>query len=247
MPHTNRKKSSQNSKPKPLIVHSKRQQIEDNDGWTHVIEAPRRANPARGKEWLHAGDFEKNGVSYINRTLAEVRKDFEHYTKQWEDSEASGALRSTLAENNGVKKVENVIVLGLGSLQSARREGRRASYTQLAALRTVVEVLGMCQRTVGYSYADSIVGEGLDCTFQDPQFTDLDVEFLASLGYAVVEDPKAIGKIGNGSLVYAIHCYADVYLAVSEGPRPAMMVVTDVGNFGRFNVYVHVRFSGGGG
>jgi hypothetical protein len=61
----------------------------------------------------------------------------------------------------------------------------------------------------------------------------------------VVEDPEAIGKIGSGSLVYAIHCYADVYLAVSEGPRPSMMVVTDVGNFGRFNVYVNVWFSGG--
>lgn len=58
----------------------------------------------------------------------------------------------------------------------------------------------------------------------------------------MVEDPEAIGKIGSSSLVYAIHCYANVYLAVSEGPRPSIMVVTDVGNFGRFNVYVHMRF-----
>lgn len=54
----------------------------------------------------------------------------------------------------------------------------------------------------------------------------------------MVEDPEAIGKITESTLVYAIHCYADVYMAVSEGPRPSMMVITDVDNFGRFTVYV---------
>jgi hypothetical protein len=51
-----------------------------------------------------------------------------------------------------------------------------------------------------------------------------------------VEDPEAISKITGNTLVYAIHCYADVYMTVAEGPRPAMMVITDVENFGRFNV-----------
>ena len=41
------------------------------------------------------------------------------------------------------RKVTNIIVLGLGSLQSARREGRRATLTQLAALQTIVQHLGM--------------------------------------------------------------------------------------------------------
>jgi hypothetical protein len=59
----------------------------------------------------------------------------------------------------------------------------------------------------------------------------------------VVEDPEAIGKVTDSTVVYAIHCYADVYMAVAEGPRPAMMVITDVENFGRFNVYVKEAFS----
>jgi hypothetical protein len=146
MPHTNRKKNSQNTKSKPHIVHTKRQQIEDSDGWTHVVDAPRRSTPAKGKGLLHTGDFEKNGVSYIRRTLEEMRKDFEYYTKQWESNEACNDLKRNLGEKEGKMKVENVIVLGLGSLQSARREGRRASFTQLAALRTIVEILGKsCQ------------------------------------------------------------------------------------------------------
>jgi hypothetical protein len=52
----------------------------------------------------------------------------------------------------------------------------------------------------------------------------------------VVEDPEAFGRITENSLVYAIHCYADVYKSVSEGPRPAIMVGTDVEKFGKFNM-----------
>jgi hypothetical protein len=86
-------------------------------------------------------------------------------------------------------------------------------------------------------------GEKLQCVFQDPQFTDLDKEFLTSLGYTVVDDPEAFSKITEHSLVYAIHCYADVYKSVSKGPRPAAMVGTDVENFGKFNTYVSCRRS----
>lgn len=92
-----------------------------------------------------------------------------------------------------------------------------------------------------YQYLLTLTSKGddkLECIFQDPQFTDLDRQFLTSLGYTVVHDPEAIGKITVNTLVYAIHCYADVYMAVSEGPHPSVMVITDVENFGRFNVYV---------
>lgn len=143
MPHTNRKRNPQNNRSKPQLVHTKRQQIEDSEGWTHVVDAPRGTTLRKGKDWLHAGDFEKNGASYINRTLEEIRKDFEHYTQQWEISEACESLKKSLRKIEGKRRVDNAVVLGLGSLQSARREGRRASYTQLAALRTMVEALGM--------------------------------------------------------------------------------------------------------
>ena len=78
--------------------------------------------------------------------------------------------------------------------------------------------------------------ESLRCVFQDPQFTDLDKEFLTSLGYQVVDDPLAFGCITEKSLVYAIHCYSQVYKSVAEAPRPAMMIGTDVDNFGKFNL-----------
>lgn len=161
MPHTNRKKKSTTStvsekKPQPKIFHTKRQQIEDDDGWTHVIDTPRKSqlNVKQGHS-LHTGDFEKNGVSYIERTLEELRADLEYYGKLWESGEGCGRLKELLMKGEGEgegkeegKRLERVrvgdmVCLGLGSLQSARREGRRASFTQLAALKTIMKVLGM--------------------------------------------------------------------------------------------------------
>ena len=126
------------------MVHTKRQQIEDEEGWTHVIDTPRKGKKLDPEEggWQHAGDFEKSGVSYINKTLKEMGDDYDHYAKQWKTNEACSLLRDKLASAEGNFAIENVVCLGLGSLQSARREGRRASHIQVAALRTIVEILG---------------------------------------------------------------------------------------------------------
>jgi hypothetical protein len=155
MPHTNRKKRSSAStstsgekKAGPKLLHTKRQQIEDDDGWTHVIDTPRKSQvKAKEGQPLHAGDFERNGVSYIDRTLEEMKADLDYYQKQWESSDAcAGLLEKFVGQGEGKEdggvKIGDVVCLGLGSLQSARREGRRASFTQLAALRTIVDALG---------------------------------------------------------------------------------------------------------
>lgn len=57
-----------------------------------------------------------------------------------------------LVSGTGRVSVQRVVCLGLGSLQSARREGRRASFVQLVALRVLIEELGMacvCLRSTG--------------------------------------------------------------------------------------------------
>lgn len=225
MPHTNRKKQSSTAKEKThrsKLVRTKRQQIEDDDGWTHVIDIPRGVQvKVEEGQLLHAGDFERDGISYVERTVDEMKADLEYYQKQWESNEACAVLKDKLVGDSRLK-VGDVVCLGLGSMQSARREGRRASFIQLAALRTIMEILAG--------------EEKLQCIFQDPQFMDHDKELLASLGYTVVDDPLAFGRITQKSLVYAIHCYAQVYKLVAEGPRPALMIGTDVENFKKFNL-----------
>ncbi|KAL2074074.1 hypothetical protein VTL71DRAFT_7852 [Oculimacula yallundae] len=220
-----KKSSSKNKTPpaQPQIVHTKRKEIEGEDGWIHIVDKPRSFQPDANakKHILQGGDFEVKGVSYVHRTLVEMKEDFEHWKRSWEERPTCEILKEKLKEVESGRKIENVVVLGLGSLQSARREGRRSSATQLAALQTIVNGLG--------SSSD------MQVIFQDPQFTVLDKEFLASLGYKVVKDPEAFAEVGEGSLVYAIHCYADVYKSVAERPRPAVLIGTDVGNFAKFD------------
>ncbi|CZT12426.1 uncharacterized protein RAG0_16243 [Rhynchosporium agropyri] len=225
--HTKKKKKSFKTKTatpaQPAIVHTKRKEIEGEDGWIHIVDKPRSFQPdaSAKKHILQGGDFEVKGVSYVHRTLVEMKEDFEHWKRSWEDRPTCEILKDKLKEVEMDRKISNVVVLGLGSLQSARREGRRSSATQLAALQSIVD--GLQNKSE------------IQVVFQDPQFTVLDKEFLVSLGYTVVKDPQAFAEVGEGSLVYAIHCYADVYKAVAERPKPAVLIGTDIGNFARFD------------
>ncbi|RDW62275.1 hypothetical protein BP6252_11708 [Coleophoma cylindrospora] len=222
MPHTNRKKKSSTGAPAPKVIHTKRQEVEDADGWTHVVEGRRhtsRASAAKAKAqepWLQAGDFMENGIAYVTKTLEELGADQEYYARLWRESEAAGQLRRQF---EGRKlQVDRVVVLGLGSLQLARREGRRASHTQLAALRSVMDIIDPTSSIEYY--------------LQDPHFSALDKEYFNSLGYKVLEDPAAFSHITSSTLVYAIHCYAKVYAEINKGPKPAILVATDTKNFG---------------
>lgn len=73
-------------------------------------------------------------------------------------------------------------------------------------------------------------------TFQDPIYTDMDKEFLTSRGQYVVEDPAGFQEIDEDTLVFAIHCYGDVYKKMSESKKPAVLICTDMDNFGKFNL-----------
>jgi hypothetical protein len=222
-----KKKPTTTNDKKPTVIHTKRREIVDDEGWTHVIDAPNRkarAENLKAAPLLHGGDFIVNGVSYVTRTLEEVKQEFEHWKKQWEGSPACAELKSLMVEGGEKgerRKPRDVVFLGMGSLQSSRREGRRASATQLAALQTIIDVLG---------------AKGIEVVLQDPQFTDLDKEFLGGMGYKVVDDPDAFRSITGDSLVYAIHCYVDVYKAISGGPKPALLIGTDIENFGWFGL-----------
>lgn len=141
--------------PQTKHVATKRQEVLDTDGWTHIVETPRhRARAASIKikenEQFHSGDFTINGVSYVNRTLEEMKQDQEYYQKQWDETDAAIEVKEKFASKEAGDKdpkvpVDSVVCLGLGSLQGSRREGRRASHTQLAALRTIIAQLGKFQ------------------------------------------------------------------------------------------------------
>jgi SRR1 protein len=48
------------------------------------------------------------------------------------------------------------------------------------------------------------------------------------MGHIVIDDPGAFAHIGEGSLVFAIHCSSSLYAKISEGVRPAIVVCNDI-------------------
>lgn len=155
MPHTNRKKKGAAAATPKRIQHTKRQEIEDDEGWTHVVDTPSTRRRAVDIEKVlkgqagGGGDFELNGVAYVNRTVEELARDLEYYTRKWEESDACKGLEEVLKVREGKVLIGDVVALGLGSLMIARREHRRASFTQLAALRTIMKAFGeFCGQTL---------------------------------------------------------------------------------------------------
>lgn len=153
MPHTNRKKKGASAAhKKPLITHTKRKEVLDEEGWVHVIDKPSKprslAPPSEKDEakelWAIAADFKIGNAYYVNRTEEELEIESTRARKAWGQSEACRRVRILLEEKTeGEKeKIKNVVVLGLGSLQNARGEGRKASFTQLVALESILENLG---------------------------------------------------------------------------------------------------------
>lgn len=72
--------------------------------------------------------------------------------------------------------------------------------------------------------------EDVSVVQQDLAFTKLDVEFLSSLTLkqSVVEDPKAFNIVAEESLVYAVHCYLQIYDKVRKVAIPAILIGNDL-------------------
>ncbi|POS86529.1 hypothetical protein EPUL_001608 [Erysiphe pulchra] len=201
-------------------MFTKRREVVDEEGWTHVIDRMQRAPKTQNKTPVsspsHTGDFEVNSIPYINRNLEEVKRDFFYWQKQWDESSACFELREKILSRNEICKIKNVVVLGIGSLLSARREARRCSATQLAAVKTILRVID---------------DETVPVIVQDPQYVKMDQEFLSHLGWTVVENPKAFEMISINSLVFAVHCYRSLYCTIANGCRPAILIGTKLENF----------------
>jgi hypothetical protein len=143
MPHTNRKKKTATSQKTSKstakkFTHSKREFIENEDGWTQVAD----------KGWKSVLRKEKNAAGdpspSIDTTLEEMVKEHERYRKEWESSSACAELKGILLshDKSGNCIVTNAVCLGLGSLQGLSLEWRRSSHIQLAALVTIQGALG---------------------------------------------------------------------------------------------------------
>lgn len=93
--------------------------------------------------WALAADFKVGNSFYVDRTLEEYDVEYSRARKAWGRSEACRQLKVLLeGKTEEERNIENVVCLGLGSLQNASGEGRKASFIQLVALQDVIEGLG---------------------------------------------------------------------------------------------------------
>ncbi|OBT67402.1 hypothetical protein VE03_03132 [Pseudogymnoascus sp. 23342-1-I1] len=163
-------------------------------------------------------------ADYASRTLETMREEFLHYQELWVGSPAYTSLRTTIRalkdRQESYVPIDNVVCLALGSLQSAAEACRAASFTQLAALLTIMELLDLDPQTTPNTF-----------TAQDPLFTPLDATFLSTLGFTAVPDPSGFLAITPTTLVYCIAGYLDMDWVISRGPWPAALVCGDIAVF----------------
>lgn len=218
MPHTNRKKRSGTASASqgPKIIHTKRQLLNDDEGWTHVVDAKKTTKTLEVKELGHKpwdGDVISGETAIVTMDYREMQAEHARFKQQWENSEACASLKAIMAEKKDSIKISSVVCLGLGSLQDWKLQMRRASHTQVAALQTMLECLGC---------------ESAKKTAQEPNATELDRKFLEGIGFESVDDPEAYAKIDGESLVYGVHLYPEQYRGVGKASRPAVLVANDL-------------------
>ena len=205
MPHTNSRTSTAAKRKNAKPVYTKRVILEDDEGWAHVVGG--KTHTSRQAIKSEKGDFSIGQFQYMDKTLEELQKEYESAKKNWEKSSACGELKRLL-KGDQLPKIDNVVAFGLGTFQAVEAQHSRTSMTQVAALSTILESLG---------------GE-IPVVQQDPAFTDLDKDFLATFNHKVADDPQGYKFVTSTSLVYAIHCYPDVYDGIRKAATPAMLI-----------------------
>ncbi|KFY37727.1 hypothetical protein V495_06986, partial [Pseudogymnoascus sp. VKM F-4514 (FW-929)] len=236
--------------PSKKNIHHRRWKLVSNENGSFVIEGGRRpmqihmslSEAFEDDKFLAEADFVLPHVSlhrspgrnghvspglghrgYITRTLQTMREEFEKYQEKWLESSACTSLRGTildLKQQDEYVPIDNIVCLSLGSLQDMVEECRERSFTQLAALMSIIEVLDLDPQTASGKFIA-----------QDPVFTPLDAQFLASLGFVVVDDPEGFLAITPTTLVYSIAGYLDMDWVISQRPWPAALICGDTEAF----------------
>lgn len=127
-------------KPPP---QSKTQRITDSSGWTHVVKGPRGIiDPKTTGRRLEHG--KQVGTTHTLETyLDRFRK---HFTPIWRESDCFRSLFRIFEQE--ILPADNLLItqcvcLGLGSMTA----GSESSSYQLAALISLLEILGMDAQT----------------------------------------------------------------------------------------------------
>ena len=174
-----------------------------DDNWTSVSRSRNSRNPQPIV----------NGTPRPSRdiTLDDIKREFEAKTKQWQKTDCRKQLLRELyrpvEDDDGIAVIERYICVGAGSLSRDNVECRRRSMWQMVVFVDLVRwMLDFYELPIeGYGAKDAVdnwdVHQGRRAQgiwACDPAYTELDVEFLKTVGVEVHQHEE--GEVGFGKL-----------------------------------------------
>lgn len=178
MPHTSHRKR------KPA-QHRKHTEVELDDGWTRVQYETRTSSGESETVTRLQAPVDPDA------TLEGLRHEYTEMHERFTSTECMKTIVNHLARFDMGGKTSNAVCLALGSFTRLYRT-RKDSMWQLVAFRAIAQ---HCQAE----------GHWKRLYAQEPLFTDLDKEFLESLGFTICNDDEALDKVDGETFLFVPH------------------------------------------
>ena len=147
-------------------------------------------------------------------SLSELSASFSKHTGEWEQSVMHQIFKKIFERVDISAKIDKIVCFGLGFLSNPWEYPERRSHVQHAAALTMAS-------TLAKHYPDQ---NPIRIYAQDPRYTDLDKNFLSSIGITVLADPKGFLEVDERTLVFSVAPDVCVRQIVADLNRPAAMV-----------------------
>jgi hypothetical protein len=151
-----------------------------------------------------------------NQTLTDVTETFGKLRQDWRKSEVCESLEAEFAKVTTLSvPINKIVCFGLGSLQRWDDEDDSLvapRYMQHAAIETMAEIV----RDKGSG--------NIQYYAQDPAYTDIDKEFLKSIGITPLDDPKGFLEVDENTLVFSVSPNVPVRQIIADVQWPAAML-----------------------
>lgn len=147
------------------------------------------------------------GACFRSLSLEEVSNEFDRCLKEWVDLNCPQVLSRVFAQEQHLFSsvvITQCVCIALGTFARvlipreddgiySNSDEANSPMRQLVALTKMPELLRTTHTIT-------------DVYFQDPLFNEVETGFLSRLGYKVLQDPQAKGRITNTTFLFAPHC-----------------------------------------
>ncbi|KAF1983505.1 hypothetical protein K402DRAFT_382610 [Aulographum hederae CBS 113979] len=154
-------------------------------------------------------------------TLEEFALDLDCCEELMRSMESCQNYRNELLACKPSRSITKIVCFGLGTLSHVDPFWRTRSLLQTAMVIVIMEVLGHKLKKTAAGGGGAIP---VPCFSQDPAYSDLDKEFLASRGITVLEDPKGFLEVDENTLVIALAPAAPVRQVIADLQWPGAMI-----------------------